>query len=135
MSTVQAPLNTGTLFEPLLTSHEVAALLRIHQKTLESMARAGLVPATKKGKSWVFRLSSLSAWIDWSLTQTLPIGVPNGPVCLNWDLKSAIAGRAKLCASFAGERNLMRQERVVSVNGLKGTRQRRPQLGAIEPIR
>lgn len=64
MSTVQTPLNAGTLFKPLLTSHEVAALLRIHQKTLESMARAGLVPATKKGKSWVFRLSSLSAWID-----------------------------------------------------------------------
>ena len=71
MSTVQTPLNTETLFEPLLTSHEVAALFRIHQKTLESMARAGLVPATKKGKSWVFRLSSLSAWIDRELDSNL----------------------------------------------------------------
>lgn len=71
MSTLQTPLNTEKLFEPLLTSHEVAPLLRIHQKTLERMARAGLVPATKKGMSWVFRLSSLSAWIDRELDSNL----------------------------------------------------------------
>jgi hypothetical protein len=71
MSTVQTSLNTEKLFEPLLTSHGVAPLLRIHQKTLESMARAGLVPATKKGMSWVFRLTSLSAWIDQELDSNL----------------------------------------------------------------
>jgi len=64
MSTLQIPINTESLFEPLLTSREAAPFLRLHYKTLEAMARAGKVPATKKGKSWLFRLSRLSEWID-----------------------------------------------------------------------
>jgi excisionase family DNA binding protein len=64
MSLLQSPINTGTLFEPLLTIREAAPFLRLHYKTLESMARAGVVPATKHGKSWVFRLSRLSDWIN-----------------------------------------------------------------------
>lgn len=64
MSTLQVPINTESLFEPLLTSREAAPFLRLHYKTLESMARAGAIPAMKRGKSWVFRLSRLSEWID-----------------------------------------------------------------------
>jgi len=67
MSTLQVPINTEALFEPLLTSREAAPFLRLHYKTLESMARAGVVPATKKGKCWVFRLSKLNSWIDQEL--------------------------------------------------------------------
>jgi len=67
MSTLQVPINPESLFEPLLTSREAAPFLRLHYKTLESMARAGEVPATKKGKSWLFRLSRLSEWIDQEL--------------------------------------------------------------------
>jgi excisionase family DNA binding protein len=67
MSTLQVPINIELLFEPLLTSREAAPFLRLHYKTLESMARAGEVPATKKGKSWLFRLSRLSEWIDQEL--------------------------------------------------------------------
>jgi excisionase family DNA binding protein len=64
MSILQPPINTEMMFEPLLTSREAAPFLRLHYKTLESMARAGVVPATKQGKSWVFRLSRLSDWIN-----------------------------------------------------------------------
>ena len=67
MSTLRIPINTESLFEPLLTSREAAPFLRLHYKTLEAMARAGEVPATKKGKSWVFRLSKLNKWIDQEL--------------------------------------------------------------------
>ena len=67
MSTPQIPINTESLFEPLLTSREAAPFLRLHYKTLESMARAGEAPATKKGKIWVFRLSKLNKWIDQEL--------------------------------------------------------------------
>lgn len=67
MSTLQLQTSTESLFEPLLTSREAAPFLRLHYKTLEMMARAGEVPATKKGKSWVFRLSRLSEWIDQEL--------------------------------------------------------------------
>lgn len=45
MSTLQVPLGTKILFEPLLTSREVAPFLRLHYKTLEIMARAGAVQA------------------------------------------------------------------------------------------
>ena len=74
MSTLQVPINTETLFEPLLTSREAAPFLRLHYKTLEMMARAGVVPATKKGKSWVFRLSRLSKWIDQELESKPALG-------------------------------------------------------------
>lgn len=56
--------NAVRTFEPLLTTREAAPFLRFHYKMLESMARAGVVPATKHGKSWVFRLSRLSDWIN-----------------------------------------------------------------------
>ena len=69
MSTLQVPINTESLFQPLLTSREAAPFLRLHYKTLEAMARAGTVPATKKGKCWVFRLSKLNKWIDQSLNR------------------------------------------------------------------
>jgi excisionase family DNA binding protein len=67
MSTLQLPISAESLFEPLLTSREAAPFLRLHYKTLEAMARSGAVPATKKGKSWMFRLSRLSEWIDQEL--------------------------------------------------------------------
>ncbi len=72
MSLLRVPINTESMFtesmvEPLLTSREAAPFLRLHYKTLEMMARAGAVHATKKGKSWVFRRSKLSEWIDQEL--------------------------------------------------------------------
>lgn len=39
-----------------------AAFLGIHYKTLERMARMGLVPAMKLGKEWQFLISLLSEW-------------------------------------------------------------------------
>jgi len=50
------------IFEPLLMVPEVAAWLHMHPKTLQAMARAGTVPATRMGKHWMFRASSLDAW-------------------------------------------------------------------------
>jgi excisionase family DNA binding protein len=51
------------LFEPLLDSKEAAALLKIDDKNLQAMARAGQVPALKIGKLWRFRASELDKWI------------------------------------------------------------------------
>lgn len=81
MSTLQIPVNTGKLFEPLLTSREAAPFLRLHYKTLESTARAGVVPATKHGKSWVFRLSRLSDWIDQEFDSKAAHGTPYSREC------------------------------------------------------
>lgn len=57
-STVQ---NEG--FEPLLDSEEAAALLKIHPKTLQKLARSGEVAAIQIGKLWRFRASALDEWV------------------------------------------------------------------------
>jgi excisionase family DNA binding protein len=76
MSTLEVPICVGNAFEPLLTSQQAAALIHIHPKTLERMARTGLVPATKQGgRCWLFRASKLNSWINAALdsnTSNLP---------------------------------------------------------------
>jgi excisionase family DNA binding protein len=53
-----------TSFEPLLDSDEAAALLKIHPKTPQRMARRGEIAAVRIGKLWRFRASDLSHWIE-----------------------------------------------------------------------
>lgn len=55
-------------FESLLDASEAATLLRIHVKTLQSMARAGSIPCARMGKYWRFRKSALDAWVTDRLT-------------------------------------------------------------------
>jgi len=52
------------LCEPLLTSKEASAILKIHPKVLERKAKAGEIPALKVGKFWRYRASALDAWIQ-----------------------------------------------------------------------
>jgi len=51
------------VFEPLLDSDEAAALLRIHPKTLQRMARNGDIAGVQVGKLWRFRMSELEQWL------------------------------------------------------------------------
>jgi excisionase family DNA binding protein len=55
----EAPSN----FEPVLNTQEAAALLQIHPKTLQRMARQGRVPAFRIGDLWRFRASELDEWL------------------------------------------------------------------------
>lgn len=50
--------------EPLLDSEEAAALLKIHPKTLQRMARRGEIPGIQIGKLWRFRASDLAQWVQ-----------------------------------------------------------------------
>lgn len=50
-------------FEPLLDVQEAATLLRIHPKTMQSLARSGAIPCARMGKYWRFRASALDAWV------------------------------------------------------------------------
>lgn len=50
-------------FEPLLGVPEAAALLCVHPKTVQALARAGTIPCVRMGKYWRFRASSLDAWV------------------------------------------------------------------------
>lgn len=51
-------------FEPLLDSEEAAALLKIHPKTLQKLARKGEISAIHIGKLWRFRASALNEWLE-----------------------------------------------------------------------
>ena len=51
-------------FEPLLDSEEAAALLKIHPKTLQKMARNGEITGIQIGRVWRFRASALTRWLE-----------------------------------------------------------------------
>ena len=50
--------------EPLLDSDQAAAILKIHPKSLQRMARRGEIRALQIGKVWRFRASVLDEWIQ-----------------------------------------------------------------------
>jgi excisionase family DNA binding protein len=57
------PESLAETFERVLNTYEAAALLKIHPKTLQRMARQGIVPAFRIGDLWRFRASSLDQWL------------------------------------------------------------------------
>ena len=57
------PVDSVSSFERLLDSDEAAALLNIHPKTLQKMARSGEITGVQIGKLWRFRASALNAWL------------------------------------------------------------------------
>jgi excisionase family DNA binding protein len=56
-----------TSFERLLDSDEAAALLKIHPKTLQKMARHGNITGVQIGRLWRFRASELDRWLSGKL--------------------------------------------------------------------
>jgi excisionase family DNA binding protein len=63
-NTTRPPVVSEEEFEPLLDSEEAAALLKIHPKTLQKMARRGEVVAIQIGRLWRFRASALNRWLE-----------------------------------------------------------------------
>jgi excisionase family DNA binding protein len=60
---VQQLENLTVTFEPLLDSAEAAALLKIHPKTLQKMARNRDIDGIQIGRLWRFRASVLNSWL------------------------------------------------------------------------
>jgi excisionase family DNA binding protein len=60
-------------FEPLLDSQRAAALLGIHPKTLQKLARAGIVPSHRIGDLWRFRASELDTWLRDGINSKPPL--------------------------------------------------------------
>ena len=65
--------NVGSAFEPLLRSEQAAALLQIHPKTLQKLAREGKLPATRIGDLWRFRASDLDNWLRTRVDSKSPL--------------------------------------------------------------
>jgi excisionase family DNA binding protein len=59
-----ASRSTPLEFERLLDSEEAAALLKIHPKTLQRMARNREIAGVQIGKLWRFRASVLNQWLE-----------------------------------------------------------------------
>jgi excisionase family DNA binding protein len=55
--------------EPLLDTDQAAAIMRIHPKTLQKLARSGVIRALQIGKVWRFRASVLDEWIQQKLAR------------------------------------------------------------------
>lgn len=50
--------------EPLLDSHQAAAILKVHPRTLQRLVHRGEIAAVHVGKLWRFKASALEEWID-----------------------------------------------------------------------
>jgi excisionase family DNA binding protein len=50
--------------EEILTTREVADLLKLHPKTVNKLARCGRVPAYRIGRQWRFRKSEVLKLLD-----------------------------------------------------------------------
>ena len=64
---LQALLPGAFFPEPLLDSDQAAAILQLHPKTLQRMARRREIRALQIGKVWRFRASVLEDWIQQKL--------------------------------------------------------------------
>jgi excisionase family DNA binding protein len=51
----------------LLDTDQAAAIIRVHPKTLQKLARRGVIRAVQIGKIWRFRASVLEDWIQQKL--------------------------------------------------------------------
>lgn len=59
------PASAGrALPERLLDSDEAAEIMNVHPKTLQKLARKGIVRGVHIGKLWRFRASTIEEWIQ-----------------------------------------------------------------------
>ena len=55
-------LSVDFIPERFLDTEEAAAIMKIHPKTLQKLARKGLVRGFHVGKLWRFRVSEIEQW-------------------------------------------------------------------------
>ena len=55
-------LSADFIPERFLDTEEAAAIMKIHPKTLQKLARKGLVRGIHVGKLWRFRVSEIEQW-------------------------------------------------------------------------
>ena len=48
----------------ILTLEDMAALLRVHQKTVRTMALEGTIPAFRAGRLWRFKKTRVIEWLE-----------------------------------------------------------------------
>ena len=61
---VAADTQSEQQFEQLLDDQQASALLGVHPKTLQKLARTGHLPAYRVGRFWRYRVSDLEMWLQ-----------------------------------------------------------------------
>lgn len=64
VSSKRPPSNYAATPERLIDSEEASAIIGIHPKTLQKMARRGQIRGVYVGKLWRFRASIIEEWIE-----------------------------------------------------------------------
>jgi excisionase family DNA binding protein len=62
--TILPPPPPGTASDPLLTIKELAAYLRLNERTVLKLAGEGALPGMRIGNQWRFRRRIVDAWLD-----------------------------------------------------------------------
>lgn len=62
--------------DEILTIRELAALLKIGEKTAYTMAQSGELPGFKVRDQWRFRRADIDAWIDKQVNPAAPHNLP-----------------------------------------------------------
>ena len=60
----RGPESDGSPLSNFMTVEDVAEMLRINKSTVYRMAKQGRLPATRVGRQWRFRLSTLEEFLD-----------------------------------------------------------------------
>ena len=102
-----------------LTVAEVAALLRLKQRRVYALARAGTLPSRRVTGRLLFARDEVAAWLEPTETATLraapPVLVGSHDPLLDWALRESGCGIASFCdGSLDGLARLARGEAVVA---------------------
>jgi len=71
----------------MLNAEEAAALLRLNVKRIQSLARAGKLPASRVGRKWLFRRDDLEALLG------APVSVIAGHSAMSISARNRLRGR------------------------------------------
>jgi excisionase family DNA binding protein len=77
--------------EEIMTPSEVAALLKIHLKTVYKLAEKGVIPGNRIGRSWRFSRSDVQTMTrkreQWSASKFVSLSSPFFDVVQRWDAR------------------------------------------------
>ena len=65
------PMSTGMIEDVILTIREVAAYLKVTERTIYRLAAAKQIPSFKVGGSWRFSRTDIDNWIQRQTAETI----------------------------------------------------------------
>jgi excisionase family DNA binding protein len=60
------------MIEEFITAEDAASILKLHTKTVQRKAHAGVIPAHKRFSRWYFLRSELTSWLRFDVVTSAP---------------------------------------------------------------